>query len=313
MVIPLQELQMYRDFNELATDVLDLAKEILPDKLIYLSSFTDNQQVILKVSDAHTDILVAEGMAINLDQTACNRIDFEKNQPLIFEDISKEAGFEDLKRISKKININSYVGIPISLVDGEKFGTLCVVDHKAANFDSKSISMLQKIAKMFSYYLMLENMAYKDSLTGLYNRQFLFKFFEGISKSGGALFFLDLDGFKKINDVLGHAAGDQILQEASSRIRQCIKSDKDAFAVRLGGDEFIIIYPKMTSSEEIGKQAENFLAYLKNWDGKLQLSVSIGIVQYSANEVAYLDNLIKNADDALYRAKAAGKNNYIIF
>lgn len=313
MVIPLHEIQMYRNFNELASDVLDLAKEILPDKLIYLSSFTDNQQVILKVSDADTDILVTEGRAINLDQSVCNRIDFEKNQPLVFEDVSKEASLDDLRKIYGKVNINAYVGIPISLTNGEKFGTLCAVHHKASHFDMKSISMLQKIAKMFSYYLALEKIAYRDSLTGLYNRQYLFNFFEDFAKSGGVLFFLDLDGFKKINDANGHDTGDQVLKEVASRIEQFIKEQADVFAVRLGGDEFIINFPQMSSREEVEKQADCLLNYLNTWNTPYQLSASIGIVSYPASETASLETILKNADNALYRAKAAGKNTFEIF
>lgn len=313
MVIPLHELQMYRNFDELAKDVLDLAKEILPDKLIYLSSLTENKQMILKLSDTHPTIPLAEGMSIDFNQTVCNRIDFEKNQPLVFEDVKKEASLQDLRALLEKININAYVGIPISLMDGERFGTLCVVHHQAAHFDEKSISMLQKIAKMFSYYLTLENLAYKDSLTGLYNRQYLYKFFEDFSEFGGSLFFLDLDGFKRINDIYGHDAGDQMLQEVSSRIQQFIKDWEDAFAVRLGGDEFVMIFPHLTSREEIGKQAEQLLNRLNTWHTECQLSASIGIVPYPANSTPPLDTILKNADGALYRAKATGKNNYEIF
>ena len=78
MVITVQDLQMYKNFDELAKDVLDLAKEILPDQLIYLTSFSDTQQIILKLSDLDTRILLTEGMAINLEETVCDRIDFEK-------------------------------------------------------------------------------------------------------------------------------------------------------------------------------------------------------------------------------------------
>lgn len=313
MVIPLHELQMYQNFDELARDVLDLAKEILPDKLIYLSSFTDSEQVILKLSNINPNIHVSEGTAIKLNQTVCNRIDFEKNQPLVFEDTSKEASLDDLRSLYEKVNINAYVGIPISLKNGERFGTLCVVHDQATHFDKKSISMLQKIAKMFSYYLTLENLAYKDSLTGLYNRQYLFNFFADFSKLGGVLFFLDLDGFKKVNDVYGHDAGDQVLKEVSTRIQQFIKNQEDAFAVRLGGDEFIIIFPHMSSREEIGKRAEHLLNRLNTWKPECQLSASMGIVPYPANGNISLDTILKNADGALYNAKAAGKNNYEIF
>lgn len=313
MVIPMQELQMYKNFNELARDVLELAKEIMPDKLIYLSLFTENEQVILRLSNVNKHIFLSEGMAINLNQTACNQIDFEKNQPLIFEDISKENDFDDLKKISEKININSYLGIPISLTNGEKFGTLCVVHHEATHFDMKSINLLQKVAKMFSYYLLLEKLAYKDSLTGLYNREFLFRFFKEFSELGGTLFFLDLDGFKMINDLHGHDAGDQILKRVSSRIQEFIKDKENVFAVRLGGDEFIINFPHMSSKEETAKLAEQLLDCLNTWNNEYRLSASIGIVQYEENGTVSLETILKQADKALYHAKVAGKNTYEFF
>lgn len=313
MVIPLQELQMYKNFQELASDVLELAKEIMPDKLIYLSSFTESEQVILQLSNSNTHIYLTEGIAIKLNQTACNLIDFEKNQPLIFEDISKETDFEELKMISERININAYLGIPISLANGEKFGTLCVVHHDAAHFDTKSVSLLQKIAKMFSYYLLLEKLAYKDSLTGLYNREFLFAFFKEYSKLGGTLFFLDLDGFKKVNDLHGHNAGDQILKSVALRIQKFIKDEENVFAVRLGGDEFIINFPLISSKIETAKQADKLLECLNTWDYEYQLSASIGIVQYVAEDISSLETILDHADNALYQAKVAGKNTYKFF
>lgn len=75
----LKELEFYNDFNELANDVLELATVILPDKLIYLTTISDKHQIILKLSDTNTSILLTEGMAININETACNRIDFENN------------------------------------------------------------------------------------------------------------------------------------------------------------------------------------------------------------------------------------------
>lgn len=132
MVITLNELQMYRNFDELASDVLNLAKEILPNKLIYLTTFSDKHQIILKLSDVDTSILLSEGMIINLNETVCNRVDFQRKQPLIYDDIWKETCSDDLRKILDEVNIKSYLGIPISLVNGERFGTLCVAHHEAS-------------------------------------------------------------------------------------------------------------------------------------------------------------------------------------
>lgn len=313
MVTTMQELERYKNFDELARDVLDLAKEILPDQLIYLSSFSDTQQIILKLSNDDSGILVSEGMVINLDETVCNRIDFEKKQPLIYENIQEEIVSDDLRNTLKEINIKSYLGLPISHINGDRFGTLCVVHHEKSHYDKKSIQLLQRIVRMFSYYLELERRAYRDSLTDLYNRHYLSSFFEEPSKTGGTIFFLDLDGFKKVNDLHGHDTGDMVLKEVAVRLQKFAKEHNDAFVVRLGGDEFIINCSRVANKEEISQQAEMVLNDLSTWGAEYGLSTSIGIASYPAGNEINLKTLLKNADDALYRAKTAGKNMYKFF
>lgn len=312
MRIQLNEWQLYKNFDELSNDILDMAKEFLPDRLIYLTSFTEQEQIILKLSATDTAIQLQEGMTVPLHETVCNRIDFSRNVPLIYEDMRKEAKLDDLRLTLIKANINAYLGIPILLANGEAFGTLCAAHSEASEFSAKSIEMLQRIAKLFSYYLDLERMAFRDALTGLYNRQFLFRDFEAGSTAGGALFFLDLDGFKQINDKLGHDAGDAVLREVADRLETFVQQ-QGGIAVRLGGDEFIVNMMDLTDEEEIRKLAEQLLDRLSTWDAQLaalRLSVSIGIVLYNANGVHKLDSLLKQADNALYRAKAIGKNTY---
>lgn len=308
-----QELEMYKNFNELASDLLDLAKEILPEQLIYLSSINDTQQVVLKFSNDNTSINITEGMIVNLNETLCQRIDFERKQPLIYQDISKESSLDDFKNTLEKANIKSYLGIPISFVNGEKFGTLCAVNDKVSRFDEKSIHLLQRIVRMFSYYLDLERFAYRDALTNLYNRRYLARFFEDHHAAGGAVFFLDLDGFKKVNDLHGHDAGDMVLEEVALRLRKFIDGYQDAFAVRLGGDEFVIHFSQIVSAEELSKMATRLLDSLTTWDNDLQLSASLGIAMYSTDSTIELKTLLKNADYALYQAKKSGKNAYQFF
>lgn len=313
MVTTFQELQMYKNFDELSSDVLDLAKEILPDQLLYLSSFSDTQQMILKLSNNDTNILITEGLVVNLNETICNRIDFNNKQPLIYEDTRKESSLDDLRNALEEANVRSYLGIPISLMNGERFGTLCAVNDEESQFDKKSVELLQRIVRMFSYYLYLERFAYRDSLTELYNRHYLTKFFEDDSKADGVLFFLDLDGFKKVNDVHGHDTGDLVLKEVALRLQNFAAEHPSAFAVRLGGDEFLLHFSEMSNKEEMSKRAERVLKSLNTWDAKYQLSASIGIVTYPANGTDDLQALLKNADLALYRAKTSGKNTYNFF
>lgn len=313
MTITFEEVQMYKNFDELAKDVLDLAREILPDQLFFLSSFTDTQQIILKLSSENSNMLVTEGMVLELNNTLCNRIDFDKKQPLMYEDIQEESNLDGLKKVLDQANVRSYLGIPISFMDGEKFGTLCAINDEKSRFDKKSIDLLQRIVKMFSYYLVLERFAYRDTLTDLYNRRYLTKYFEEYSQGGGELFFLDLDGFKKVNDNHGHEAGDEVLKEVASRLQRFANEQEKAIAVRLGGDEFLINFSQTSSREEVSEKARQVLHLLSSWKTKYELSASIGIVSYPVGRNIDLDTLLQQADEALYRAKTAGKNVFKFF
>ncbi|KZZ84352.1 sensor domain-containing diguanylate cyclase [Bacillus sp. SJS] len=312
MEIHLNELNMYKNFEEMASDILEMANEFMPDKLIFLSAMTDSEQIILKVRDNQTNIKVWEGMRMDLLDTACNRIDFDRNEPLIIENVRKVNRLNGVQKILLDANINSYIGVPIILHDGEAFGTLCAVETSSAAFSTKSIQMFQKIAKMFSFYLDLERRAYRDSLTGLYNREFLSKHFHDFSASGGALFFLDLDGFKKVNDLYGHDKGDEVLKETARKLEEYMKRHS-GFATRLGGDEFILNFVGLIDSEDLHNLAENLLVHLSSEDTQLadfRLSVSIGIASYLPGDSKSLNMLLKNADHALYRAKTQGKNTF---
>ncbi|MFA1642848.1 sensor domain-containing diguanylate cyclase [Chryseomicrobium imtechense] len=310
---PTQEVQMYRNFDELATDVLDLAKEILPDKLIYLTSFTDTQQVILKVSDEHSEIMISEGMVVKLPNSVCNRIDFAKNEPLLYADVEHDTDSERVKTILQGVNIQSYMGLPITHMNGERFGTLCVADSKASEYDEKSIKLLQRIVRMFSYYLELERCAFRDPLTDLYNRRYLSDRFKETANNGGSLFYLDLDGFKKVNDTLGHDAGDEVLKEVAKRLIEATRGNKESCAVRLGGDEFIIHFAYPSTEEEVSHCATQLVQAMEKWEDGYRISASIGVVLFEADEEIDLDAVLKKADHALYTAKLSGKNTFFIY
>ncbi|RKZ57522.1 MAG: two-component system response regulator, partial [Gammaproteobacteria bacterium] len=127
-----------------------------------------------------------------------------------------------------------------------------------------------------------------------------------------AVMFLDLDRFKNINDSLGHMIGDELLQQVSSRLKNCIRQ-ADTLA-RFGGDEFTLLLPKLQNGrDDASKLAEKITNTLKkpfNIDGhELYVSVSIGIALYP-QDGTQMDNLIKHADVAMYHVKGQGKNGY---
>lgn len=166
----------------------------------------------------------------------------------------------------------------------------------------------------------LETLAYIDKLTKLPNRRyFLDKLNEAVKEAevfggGLAVFFLDLDNFKIINDSLGHEIGDFVLSEASWRIQDTLRTDD--IVCRLGGDEFTIIIKGVEKKSELTKIADlmikEFSEPITCNDRELRISTSIGIVQYP-NDGHDEKELIKNADTAMYAAKRAGKNAFRFF
>lgn len=159
--------------------------------------------------------------------------------------------------------------------------------------------------------------AFHDQLTGLPNRM-LFSDRLSVSLANArrnqgklAVMFLDLDRFKTINDTLGHAVGDRLLQEVAQRLTNCLR-EVDTVA-RWGGDEFTLLLPQMSFREDAANIAGRILAALKPTfhieQHPLHASSSIGIALYPCDgEDA--ETLLKNADAALYRAKERGRNNY---
>ncbi|HSX89736.1 MAG TPA: GGDEF domain-containing protein [Pseudomonas sp.] len=129
-----------------------------------------------------------------------------------------------------------------------------------------------------------------------------------------ALLYIDLDGFKEVNDRLGHAAGDELLQQVGRRIGGCVR-DTDMVA-RLGGDEFTVILTDITQPLHVQTLCQKILTALSQpfmlKAGQAGISASIGVTSYPG-DAASLDELIRNADAAMYEAKNAGRNRFSVF
>ncbi|MBD2464194.1 CHASE2 domain-containing protein [Oscillatoria sp. FACHB-1407] len=166
----------------------------------------------------------------------------------------------------------------------------------------------------------LRRMAYHDALTGLPNRELLSdrlnQSLEWAQEHDQlvALLFLDLDGFKQINDTYGHDMGNLLLKAVAQRLTRCLRSS-DTVA-RYGGDEFVVLLPAIPSVQDIARVADKILQTLTQQfvlDGKVILvSTSIGISIYP-RDTHNQDELIKKADIAMYEAKGLGKNCYQFF
>ena len=166
----------------------------------------------------------------------------------------------------------------------------------------------------------LHHLAHHDVLTGLPNRTLLqdrlSQAIELAHRQGTqlAMLFLDLDRFKHINDSLGHAVGDQLLQSVAQRLVSCVRHS-DTIS-RQGGDEFVVLLSNIKHAEDAALSAQKILAALTAPhlidQLELHVSVSIGISTYP-DDGQDAETLLKNADSAMYHAKESGRNNYKFF
>ncbi|MES2073442.1 MAG: EAL domain-containing protein [Pseudomonadota bacterium] len=166
----------------------------------------------------------------------------------------------------------------------------------------------------------LELLANRDGLTGLYNRHWLLNFLpRAIARANTeehklALLFIDLDGFKNVNDTQGHAAGDNMLKSVASRLQSVLRPTDNV--IRLGGDEFVVILQPVERDSKPARVAERIAEAFKQpfwWAGeKHQIGASIGISMFP-RDGEDSETLLKNADIAMYSVKAAGKGYYDFF
>ena len=179
---------------------------------------------------------------------------------------------------------------------------------------------IRDITRQLDLQNRLNQLAYYDSLTGLGNRGFFirklnFEMQQARKQQQGLmLMFLDLDGFKSINDSLGHSIGDKVLCYVAGQLKGIVREDD--FICRWGGDEFIILFRGVESRQFISQRAqkiiEGFRAPFEIEGHQLVIRASIGIADAENGEVS-ANQLIQNADMAMYEAKRLGKNQYCFF
>ncbi len=185
--------------------------------------------------------------------------------------------------------------------------------------DQPSYCILQiaDITEMKTNQRRMERMAFFDTLTELANRRlFNDRLRQSIehclrSQQRGALLYLDLDQFKRVNDTLGHEAGDELLREVAERLLGCVR--KEDTVGRPGGDEFTILLYEVRSPADAGHVAEKILNTMREpitiSGHQLVVTTSIGIAMLPDDGVD-ANMLLKNADLAMYRAKEQGRNNF---
>jgi diguanylate cyclase (GGDEF)-like protein len=209
--------------------------------------------------------------------------------------------------------------------DGGPLGVLVCLFSRRREFDEQFFELQRALGRQASQTLVrvrlqrqLSHLATHDQLTGLANRQLLQQSMEeAIAEAERmgeplSLVFLDIDGFKSVNDRLGHAAGDTVLRDLAERLRTAIRADD--ILGRMGGDEFVVICPHADA-----RAAASIAERLRLFSGQdieagavpLSVSASIGVATYrpDADARPTAEELLGRADAAMYESKSSGKNN----
>ncbi len=216
--------------------------------------------------------------------------------------------------------------LPVKIQDAIK-GAIIIGSPSTTPIPETTLNSLGDLATRLAFGIAssereetLYQQAHFDQLTGLPNRQLLK---DRVSQalqnamhegSAGALLFLDLDRFKKINDVFGHTIGDVILQQAGERIVR--EAGEGNTVARLGGDEFVVLVPNLPTEQYASDLAARLVDHLSEpfeIDGGEQLlGASIGIVQFPSDGES-VEILLRNSDAAMYKAKDGGRSRYEYF
>ncbi|MEN3043704.1 MAG: GGDEF domain-containing protein [Candidatus Hydrothermales bacterium] len=234
---------------------------------------------------------------------------FIEDDDLFIEDMgSKNGTFLNGHRIKKeKLNIGDEISVGIYniILTTEDFG----VDESTRELlnIAKRLSLLTKDDR--EKILKLEEIALKDELSGLHNRRAFYQVIKNLLKKAreSYIFLLDIDNFKKFNDVYGHETGDMLIVFISKILREL---EDRGFVVRWGGEEFLIVLPDITKNEVI-KIAEDLLFRISNKSEKeigKKITVSIGITL--CDNIDNFEYFINRADKALLKAKKKGKNRF---
>ncbi|QOR66157.1 sensor domain-containing phosphodiesterase [Cytobacillus suaedae] len=204
----------------------------------------------------------------------------------------------------------NFVALPLYLPDQQLLGILTVVGTHDSSYLPAHISMLESFAQLITQTIMCENISFRDSLTGLYNRDYLLKYFTNHKHEAIAVLNFDLDRFSLLNDTYGYELGDELLRVISERIMNCVSDKGSCF--RIGDDEFLVLlFPSNldTTIPTVNKISEEIIKVIsspiriKNNEFIIKASLGISLFPLHGSDI---QTLLRKSDIALNLAKKSG-------
>ena len=323
-----QSVSAARSVEELTRPLLEMLEAVTGLESTYLTSIDEAQGVqhVLYARNSST-MQIPEGLTVPWHDTLCKRA---LDEGRTFTD--DVAGCWGDSQAARELNIRTYVSTPVRMGDGTLYGTLCAASANShvltpegeriltlfAYLIGQQVEREQLIQKLLSANQQLATVAATDPLTGLPNRRALVEalermFAHGLRQQMGVqIAFIDLDGFKAINDTHGHEVGDQLLMAIAQRLQGLLRAED--MAARLGGDEFVVA----SLSAHTGQAAEAAQEALAQriaqaTQGHFDLpgatldytGPSVGVVTITPDRNHRVEDALRLADQTMYRVKLA--------
>ncbi|MBN1528983.1 MAG: sensor domain-containing diguanylate cyclase [Thermoleophilaceae bacterium] len=313
----------FSSFSEATRAVLEMLEEQLPAGAVFVAHFDDAEDR-WRVLDARGDSSfdLAPGTSMELSESLCIRM-ASGISPMLSGDVQADPSYGALG-IVHDLDIGSYAGVPLLIGEGGPIGSLCAIAHDLDAYTQGDLQLLQVVANMLAYQLerdraqreleilaiQLREQATTDALTGVLNRR---SFGEALDREWalGArdripsyVVMLDLDGFKEVNDRLGHAAGDRVLLEFADTLREVTRGTD--VVGRVGGDEFAVILVRALADGAAERFVERLREALEAQGADVGASAGHALLVDAESPAAAL----AAADELMYadkRARQAGR------
>lgn len=294
-------------------------------KILVVDDCADNVDLLVEILHMEGYTCVSSSM----DSSQVCTLHAKNGYDLILLDMHMPGlnGLEVMEGL-KQIEKDAY--LPVLAITGDRSYKIAALEAGARDFISKPYDLLEfkmRIRNMLEVRLLYKTvaeqsrlqkeMALHDPLTGLPNRRLLADRIEKAMQHVGrnhqmmAVMYIDIDGFKEVNDRHGHQCGDELLRQVAGRLRAATR--REDTVARIGGDEFIILLPDVACADDVAHPASKVLRSMAMAfdidDLPVRVTASIGVAFYP-DDAEDAESLIARADNALYEAKRLGKNQY---
>ncbi len=241
----------------------------------------------------------------------------QNDEVFIIRDARCDVRFHDNPLVQGEPWIRFYAGYPLKALNGERLGTLCIIDYKPRNLNDKDAQVLKDLGSMAERELSMAHIATHDDLTKINNRRGFMMLAQNnldvCAQHGfpASLVYFDIDNIKLINDSYGYSEGDKVLITIANMIQENFRTSD--VCARISSDEFVVFLgnqDKAKSRESVNKLLDLIKVYNANAGNEYNASLSYGIIEYDPLKHSSIKNMLNEGDQLMHEDKQH-KNNVL--